>query len=157
MHGSFGIVIVAALIGLPGSARGQSHDIDRVGFMAGCWMGAIENGSIEERYTAPVGGLVLGTTRYLRGGLATQFEFTRIAIEDGAVVLTPYPGGERSEHGFRLALGPAGRAVFAAPEHDFPKRIVYAAVAGDSLVARIDGGEDSAEGYEWRMGRLDCN
>lgn len=138
-----------------GARDGATHEIERLGFLSGCWEGAAGEGRIEERYT-PAANVILGTTRYLRGGVVTGFEFTLIEERDGEVVLMPHPDGIRSEHGFRLQAG-AERAVFVAPEHDFPKRISYDPAGRDSLVVRIDGGEDSSEGSEWRMGRMDCD
>jgi hypothetical protein len=138
-----------------GAQVGAPVKIEELGFMTGCWEGAAGEGRIEERYT-PAANVILGTTRYLRDGVVTGFEFTLIEERDGAVVLTPHPDGVRSEHGFRLQPDD-DRAVFAAPEHDFPKRISYAPAGRDSLLVRIDGGEGSSEASEWRMGRMDCD
>lgn len=150
---------MAVGLALTGATQGGQvrapHEVERLGFMTGCWEGAAGEGRIEERYT-PSANVVLGTTRYLQDGVVTAFEFTLIEERDGAVVLTPHPDGIRSEHGFRLQPG-GDRAVFAAPEHDFPKRISYAPVGRDSLLVRIDGGDGSSEASEWRMGRMDCD
>jgi hypothetical protein len=126
-------------------------------FMAGCWRGELGGGaSLEEFYTAPSGGLMLGTSRHLRGGRAVQFGFTRIAVDSAGVVLLPFPGGVPSEHGFRLTSVEGATAVFEAPEHDFPKRILYSLAGDGSLVARIDGGRDDPRAQEWRMRPVRC-
>lgn len=157
MGSRMAMAVGLALAGVTQGARigGGALETDRLAFMAGCWEGASGEGRIEERYT-PAANVMLGTTRYLRDGLVTGFEFTLIEARDGAVVLTPHPDGIRSAHGFRLQPG-GDRAVFAAPEHDFPKRIAYAPAGPDSLTVRIDGGEGSSEASEWRMGRVDCD
>jgi hypothetical protein len=130
--------------------------MERLAFLAGCWeVREPEGGTIEERWT-PAANVMLGTTRYVTDGGVSGFELAVIQLEDGVVVMTPYPGGIRSEHGFRLQPAAGEAAVFAAPEHDFPKRIHYAPAAGDSLRIRIDGGEGSEEAAEWRLGRVDC-
>jgi Domain of unknown function (DUF6265) len=159
MRGSVICMLGLALLATAAaSARAQEPEaIERVGFMVGCWRGNFLSRTIEERYTPAWGGLILGTTRYLQGDRATNFEFSHIAAEGSTVVLTPYPGGERSEHPFRLSSGESGNAVFEAPEHDFPKRVLYEAAPGDSLIARVDGGEGSDDWMEWRMGRIDCD
>jgi hypothetical protein len=128
---------------------------ERLGFMAGCWQGRADGGIIDERWT-PAANIMLGATRYLSEGQVTGYEFAVIALDGGETVMTPYPGGVRSEHGFRLERGTGERAVFSAPEHDFPKRIHYGP-AGDSLFVRIDGGEGSDQADEWTMGRVDCD
>ena len=150
-------IALAATAGLPRAQDvGEPEEVERLGFMAGCWEGTVNGGMIEESWT-PAANLMLSTTRYVVDGRVTGFEFALITIEGSDVVMTPFPEGVRSEHGFHLEPGASGQAVFAAPEHDFPKRITYAAAAGDSLRVRIDGGEGSNQASEWKMGRAGCD
>lgn len=129
-----------------------------VSFMVGCWRGAPDGQGtvIEERYTPPDGDLILGTTRYVRGGQAVGFEFSTLAVRDGDVWLTPYPGGEKSPHDFRFTSAQDGRAVFEAPEHDYPKRIIYQRAGEEGLTARIDGGEADTAPRVWEMAAVPC-
>jgi hypothetical protein len=129
--------------------------------MAGCWEGGFvardgTEGIIEEHYTAPSDDLMLGTTRYLLDGKAVQFELTSIRDVDGEVSLLPYPGGSASPDTFRLTRVEDGAAVFEAPEHDFPRRIIYRRADGDRLEARIDDGTDDGQAREWRLRRVAC-
>lgn len=128
-------------------------------FMAGCWAGTFdyrgEPGVIEERYTVPAGSAMLGQTRYLGGGRVVHFEFTSILIVRNEIVLTPYPNGDRSEHGFTATSVTENEAVFEAPEHDFPKRIIYRR-DGDVLTAHIDGGADSDRAQSWELRPTSC-
>jgi hypothetical protein len=112
---------------------------------------------MEELYTAPSANLMLGTTRYIRGGASFQYEFTRIVRDSAGIVMTPYPGGEPSTHDFRLTSLEASVAVFEAPEHDYPKRIIYRADADGTRTARIDGGPDDTGGMEWVFRRASCD
>lgn len=141
---------------VPAPVAGPFGPVD---FMTGCWRGLSGSGAvvIEERYTSSEGGMVLGSTRYLRDGRAVGFEFTLIHREDGVLVLTPHPGGERSEHGFRLTDHGPGRVTFEAPEHDFPKRIRYAREPGGGLTATVDGGPDDPSPRAWTMQPVDCS
>lgn len=152
------IVAAAVLLSLATPVRAQS--LDNLAFMAGCWEGEYASGDgpgvIEEHYTSPSANLMLGTTRYLADGEATFFELTRIERTADGVVLTPYPGGAQSEHGFRLVRAGGGEATFEAPEHDFPKRILYRIGEDGSLTARIDAGEGSERSREWTMRRVAC-
>jgi hypothetical protein len=127
-------------------------------FMAGCWRGPAGKGRvIEEHYTAPSANLILGMTRYTRNDTATGYEFSTIAWEDSVVVLTPRPEGQRPVP-FRLTATGRHSATWENPAHDFPTRIAYRRVAGDTLVARIEGpgagGATASE--EWRMARVGC-
>jgi hypothetical protein len=127
-------------------------------FMAGCWQGTGANGQIvEEHYTAPSANLILGMTRYSRKEVATGYEFYTIAWQDSTVVYTPRLEGQQPVP-FRLASMDGRSVAWENPAHDFPTRIAYRRVAGDSLVARIEGpgpgGAPASE--EWRMGRVRC-
>jgi hypothetical protein len=140
------------------AARGDTAGLDDLAFMAGCWQGtyATEDGmgTIEEHYTTPSENLMLGTTRYLVQRRTVMFEFLKLESVDGRIILTPFPGGRASEHGFELARLAQGDATFEAPEHDFPKRIRYRREGG-TLIARIDDGTDG-NASEWRMSTAPC-
>lgn len=126
-------------------------------FLAGCWRGTFLDGAtvIEERWTEPEGGLVLGTTRYFRAGRAVDFEFSLLRADAEGPFLLPHPRGSASEHPFRLTAHGPGELVFEAPEHDYPTRILYTRT-GDRLEARIDGGADDAEPRRWTLQRVEC-
>jgi hypothetical protein len=135
--------------------------IPDLAFMAGCWEGPFrarsgEEGVIEERYTAPSANLMLGTTRYLLRGRTIQFELTTIRATDEGILFHPYPGGEPSSATFLLTRVGSDVAVFEAPEHDFPRRIMYTSEGGDRLVARTDDGTEDGQAISWRMRRVDC-
>ena len=125
-------------------------------FMSGCWRSGEGGSYFEEVYTRPLPNLMLGLSIYVRDGRAVGYELTRVAVEDGRVVLTPYPDGERSPHGFVLTTLREDEAIFEAPEHDYPKRILYRRNADGSRWARIDGGPADAEGQEWRFVAAPC-
>ena len=136
---------------------GPRATLDDLAFMAGCWRGDLGNGAaLEEFYSSPSANLIVGTSRYLRGDRAVQFEFSRITADSSGITLLPFPGGRPSEHAFRLTAIDAGSALFEAPEHDFPRRIRYALEGDGSLTARIDGGADDARAQEWRMRPVAC-
>jgi Domain of unknown function (DUF6265) len=152
-------VLVAVLAGpgsggRPASANPTLKDLD---FMAGCWRGMSPGGAIiEEYYTAPTDNLILGVTRYTKGGRVTSYEFTTIAREDSGIVLTPRPAGQEPAP-FRLTRLEGDGAVWENPAHDFPTLIAYRSQPGDSLVARIEGpGREGRRSMEWRMGRSSC-
>ena len=125
-------------------------------FMSGCWRSGEGERYFEEIYTRPTQDLMLGLSVYVRDGRAVGHEMTRVAVEEGRVVMTPYPNGVRSEHGFVLTTLRENEAVFEAPEHDYPKRILYRRNADGSRWARIDGGPEDREGQEWRFVAAPC-
>ncbi len=136
----------------------QPPTLAALAFMAGCWRGSSGGGVvIEEYYTAPTDNLILGVSRYLKGGRVTDYEFSTIAREDTTIVLTPRPSGQEPAS-FRLTRIDGSSAVWENPAHDFPTLIAYRRGSGDSLVARIEGpGRDGKRASsEWRMGRATC-
>jgi hypothetical protein len=129
-----------------------------LGFMAGCWRGAAEGGTvIDEYYTPPSENLILGVSRYTKGGRVTSYEFATIAARgDSDLVLTPRPVGQ-SPADFSLTKLRPGLAVWSNPKHDFPQVISYRRLGSDSLAARIEGpGPNGTESSEWKMGKVPC-
>jgi hypothetical protein len=122
----------------------------------GCWR--TEGASYsEEIWSAPTQNLMLGLTLHVRGGKAVSYELTRVEPgADGRPVMTPYPEGRVSEHSFVLTSLRDGEAIFEAPEHDYPKRILYRTNPDGSRTARIDGGVQDRDGQEWRFQRVPC-
>lgn len=138
-----------AAVAVPPAAAAQPSaaeppGIEAVAFLSGCWEGDLGEGvTIRETYTEPRGGAILGNSQVTAGGEAQFFEFSRISVEDGAVVYHPHPMGEPSVK-FRLVRSGSGEAVFENPDHDFPQRIVYKLEGEGRLTARIellDGGK----------------
>ena len=124
-----------------------------VRFLAGCWSGETGSVLVSEQWSEARGGIMLGTTRFLRDGVVVDWEFGRIQQSDAGVTLWPYPSGSISEHGFPLVrIGQ--EIVFENLEHDFPVRIIYAQRGRGSLDIRIEGADGS--GQEWSVERVAC-
>ncbi len=156
------VLFAALLAGFWGSAPGTptpaGPSLADLGFMAGCWRGASEGGAvIDEYYTPPSKNLMLGVSRYTKGGRVTSYEFATIAAEgDSDLVLTPRPVGQ-SPADFNLTKLQPGMAVWSNPRHDFPQLISYRRSGTDSLAARIEGpGPNGTQSSEWRMGKVPC-
>ncbi len=153
-----GLVVSLCWIGLGASPlAGQEYSLDELAFMTGCWRAPAGATTVmEEFYSTPSNNLMVGTTRYLRDGRTVMFEFTQITADSTGITLLPYPRGRASEDAFHLTVLEDGRAVFEAPEHDFPKRIIYHRESADVRIARIDGGTGSTQAQEWRLERVSC-
>lgn len=153
------ILVCCLLLGCSIGARASAEpqDLEVLSFLAGCWRGSFgASGTIEEVYTDAAGGVMVGTTRFFRDGRVVQFEFAHIGVAEGQIVLLPYPGGRPSEHGFVLTHHEPERLVFEAPEHDYPKRIIYALDEQGQRVASIDGGEGDTRPTVWTMQAVAC-
>jgi hypothetical protein len=141
------------------AAQAPPATLDKLAFMAGCWSGPAQMrggvGALEERWTPPSANAMQGMSRWLRDGRTVDYEFTLVTADSTGIVMTPFPRGNRSPHGFRLTRLAADTAVFEAPEHDYPKRIIYARTAA-GLTARSDGGADDANPRIWPLTPAAC-
>jgi hypothetical protein len=160
-----GLVAVAAVLGVAGpgveparaaAAPESSWTVGDLGLLSGCWRSGEGASYFEEIFTEPLPNMILGLSRFVRDGRGAQFELTSVLQTEDGVVMLPYPSGRPSEHGFLLTSLSATEAIFEAPEHDYPKRILYRSHEDGTRSARIDGGADDDGGQEWRFQRVAC-
>ena len=121
--------------------------LDELTWMSGNWSGVADKTQMEEYWTAPKQGTMIGLHRDVTGD-KVQFEFLRIVKEKDGVVYYASPGGRHPATAFRLIESRPGRAVFANPEHDFPQRIIYWK-DGFRLCARVENEQGQGEQWCW--------
>ena len=127
-------------------------DAARLAWMEGHWVGSADGVDMEEHWTSPVGGSLIGMHKDVKGSVMTSFEFMRIEP-------TPYDGlvyfaSPRSAPvtPFSLVELADQRAVFENKAHDFPQRILYWLDGAGALHARIEGilkGSPASEEWSW--------
>jgi hypothetical protein len=132
-------MILAAAVALPA-------------WMSGSWSGAIDNVQMEEHWTAPGGGVMLGMHRDV--GKSVEFEFLRIEMQkDGTLVYLAQPFGKPATP-FPLKSSTDARVVFENAKHDFPQRIIYWRKDAQ-LCARVEGTiGGKQESQEWCWTRM---
>lgn len=132
-----GSILALALVATPPA---PTTEIDRLGFMAGCWTLTRPNGTkIEEQWLAPAGGAMIGMSRSVRDGKLREYEFMRVLpAADGKLQYVAIPSGQ-AEAAFPVKEIGENAVTFENPQHDFPQRILYRLVDKDTLVARIEG------------------
>ena len=131
------------------AASARAGQLDSLAFMAGSWAGGGDLDRVEEHWTAPRGGMMVGMHRDLRGGKAKAFEYFRIEERDGALWYLTQPGG-RPVVTFKSTEVSANRVVFENREHDFPQRILYWREKPGELRARVEGDVDGKpQGMQW--------
>ena len=82
---------------------------------------------------------MLGMARNVQAGKVREYEFTLLRQEpNGEIVYIASPS-QQTQTAFKLTSLRNGEAVFENPEHDFPKKIVYARQPDGSLLAAIEG------------------
>jgi hypothetical protein len=147
------LVAVLALAG-PEPSRAAAPEISSLSWMAGSWEGKDASGrEMEELWTAPKGGVMLGMHRDVKGDRLTSFEFLRIESGPDGLVYQAQPRG-RPATPFPLKEAAARKVVFENLQHDFPQRILYWATEDGALHARVEGMlEGKLEGEEWTWRR----
>jgi hypothetical protein len=121
-------------------------------WLAGCWLQQVTGGTIEEHWTAPGGGAMLGMGRTIKSGRMTAYEFLRIAVVDGRLAYVAEPSGQAAAT-FPLKSMTAAEVVFEDLGHDFPQRVIYRREGADRLNARVEGmigGRERAETFAYR-------
>jgi hypothetical protein len=131
---SVGLYRHAEDIAMPAPSRAVIADM---AWLAGAWVGTRSSGaSIEEQWSPPLGGAMLGVSRMVSRGKMSAFEYLRIVERDGGLIYIAQPGGDPPTE-FVLTELTTTRAVFDNPRHDYPKRIVYELSAEGGLSATI--------------------
>ena len=108
-------------------------------WLAGHWRIEQSDRLIDEHWMAPEGGLMMGMARNVQAGKVREYEFTLLRQEPNGDILYIASPSKQTETAFKLTSLRDGEAVFENPEHDFPKKIVYARQSDGSLLAAIEG------------------
>jgi hypothetical protein len=120
-------------------------------WMAGSWAGEDEGVQMEEFWTAPRGGLLLGVHRDVPRSGEAFFEYLRIEDTPEGIFYVAGPGGGTETRFILTAMGKMC-VVFENPKHDFPQRITYWIDSGGDLHARvesIDSKDIPPQEWEW--------
>jgi len=132
-------------------------DLRELAWMTGHWASRDGELRMEEHWTQPAAGSMMGINRMMSGERTLSFEFLRIVAGPDGVVYLASPGGRNPPTPFPLVDVDGTRAVFENPDHDFPRRITYWLDGDGSLNALIEGDEDGErreEHFSWRPARL---
>jgi hypothetical protein len=151
------LVVLGAAVSLSAAVSRQDSPIDKARWLAGCWELRGQNRLTVEMWMAPAGGLMMGASRTVVGGVAREFEHLRIRAEGTSLSYIALPSGQK-ETVFPGKQVSDTLLVFENLQHDFPQRILYRRAGADSLVARIEGpGPNSTpRGFNFPMRRVSC-
>jgi hypothetical protein len=137
------LLLTLAVVLLSAAVQAQAPTakptLQDLAWLAGHWR--IEQGDrlVDEQWMAPSGGLMMGMARNVQGGKVREYEFTLLRQEPNGDILYIASPSKQAETAFKLTSLRNGAAVFENPEHDFPKKIVYARQPDGSLLAAIEG------------------
>lgn len=145
-----GFLLPAALLALAAAAP-PPDDPARLAWMEGVWVGVSRGVAIEEHWSSPEGGGLIGMHKDSKDGRMVGFEFLRIVPDSGALWYLASPGGAPPTRFRAVELGER-RVVFDHPTHDFPQRILYWIDDRGRLNARIEGrvdGRERSQSWVW--------
>ncbi len=106
-------------------------------WIAGYWGMVTDSVEMEEIWTEPRGGIILGLHRDIFPEAPPFFEYLRIGKTPEGIFYFASPGGHQATP-FKLVKKDSLNVTFENPENDFPQRIIYWR-EGDTLHARIEG------------------
>jgi hypothetical protein len=145
----------------PTTARAETPtvvpaELRALSWLEGRWTGQSEGVAMEEHWTSPSGGGLLGMHKDVKDGRMVSFEFLRIeSTPDQGVVYFASPRSATPTP-FRLVEAGDARVVFENKGHDFPQRILYWLGPKGELHARIEGtsgGQALHEEWVWTKAR----
>lgn len=119
--------------------KGAPATIAQIAWIPGMWVSEGGNVIVEERWTPPASGAILGLGRTLRGPLMASFEFLCVTERGGSLVYVALPDGRTTPTFFTLTNVTAESATFENPKHDYPKLVRYTLKADGSLETTISG------------------
>lgn len=128
--------------GLPAATKTPAT-IGQAAWIAGVWIGAAGQTTVEERWTPVAGGSMIGVSRTIRGDRMTAFEFLCIAERDGTLVYSAMPNARFPATHFVATAVAADAITFENPQHDYPKMVRYALKGEGTLETTIaaEGGQ----------------
>ncbi|HEY2976004.1 MAG TPA: DUF6265 family protein [Pyrinomonadaceae bacterium] len=135
----------------------KKASLDDLSWLSGCWERRQGSAILEEIWSKPAGGSMLGLGRTVKENRTVSFEFMQFREENGSLVFLPQPqGGSRVP--FPLKDSSGGKLTFENKEHDFPQTVIYERKEPRLLLAAIEGtykGKEERE--ESQMRKVDCN
>lgn len=147
---------IAALAAWAWPSESPDARVTQVAWLAGCWELSAGGRVVEEQWTRPRGGLMLGIGRTVRGDSLVEYEQVRIFERGGLLVYGANPSGQTPAE-FESTLLSDSAVTFENSSHDFPQRVMYRQPTADSLVGRVEGmSRGKLRGVEFRYARAAC-
>ncbi|MCR9131498.1 MAG: DUF6265 family protein [bacterium] len=130
------------------------HDLE---WMSGLWIGNQNGVMMEEYWTEPAGGTLIGLHRDTFSESSSFFEFLRIEeTKEGLIYFAQPKGGKATE--FRTSELEINKVTFSNPNHDFPQHLHYHLIHPDTIKVGISGlDEGELKQIEWKWVRSTIN
>jgi len=134
-----GVIVLTALAHAQIQAPAARPTLQDFAWLAGRWRIEQADRLVDEQWMAPAGGLMMGMARTVQSGKVREYEFTLLRQEPNGDIFYVASPSKQTETSFKLTSLRNGEAVFENPEHDVPKKVIYAQQPDGSLLASIEG------------------
>jgi hypothetical protein len=108
-------------------------------WLAGTWSFERNGRAVTERWTAPAGGMMLGTSQTVANDKTVDYEFIVLRVDANGDLLYVAKPSRQPEASFKLVRVTDREIVFENPQHDFPQKISYTLKDDGTLLAAIEG------------------
>jgi Domain of unknown function (DUF6265) len=127
-------------------------------WLAGCWHMERLGTVIDEQWLAPLGGMMLSQGRTVKNGAVVDYEFVILRVAGDGYTYEAHPSGQEPATFHSTKPRREDEIVFENPEHDFPQRVGYRRLGGDSALAWIEGVHGGvARRIEFPYARVSCS
>ena len=114
--------------------------VEQLAWLQGCWQSVSGDRVVEEQWTAPRAGSLLGIGRTTRGNTLVEYEFVVVRERGERLVYLAHPSGQAPAEFVSITIS-SSEVVFENAQHDFPQRVGYQR-QGTDLAAWIEGTKD---------------
>ena len=132
-HAILAAILAAGITAPADAVRG----VEQLAWLQGCWQSVSGERVVEEQWTAPRGGSMLGIGRTIRGNALIEYEFVVVRERGERLVYLAHPSGQAPAE-FASTTVSESEVVFENAQHDFPQRVGYQR-QGTELAAWIEG------------------
>ena len=134
----------------------QSTGIERAKWLQGCWELSAPNRIVEEMWTLPKGGSLIGVSRTIRDGKLAEYELIVLREQGAQLAYVAHPSGQ-PQATFLSTRVTESELVFENLAHDFPQQVGYR-LNGHALLAWISGSRDGqTRRLEFPYKRVKCD
>jgi hypothetical protein len=131
------LFVSTLLLALHFGAAAQTVGVQRLAWLQGCWKIDTPERVVEEQWSAPRAGHMLGASRTVRGEKLVAHEFVLLRERGEQLAYEVQPSAQAATVFLSIRLEEAS-VVFENLQNDFPQRVAYER-KGDQLLAWIEG------------------
>lgn len=142
-------------IEIKGSKKYQA--IEKAHWLTGIWQNRSAKGLLTEVWNMENDSTLVGQSYFIAGTDTLSFENIRLEQRNEKLSYVPTVRDQNNGQAvyFTLTYSTDSLLVFENPKHDFPQKITYQLLAGDSLLAEVSAfAAGKLKSLTFRMGKI---